>query len=83
MTPRPRKVLVVDDKLDMAEMVADGLSEVGWSATARASSQEALELLADDEVDALVTDLRMPDVDGLALLAHGGILVYRLNDVVG
>jgi len=69
MTPRPRKVLVVDDKLDMAEMVADGLSEVGWSATARASSQEALELLADDEVDALVTDLRMPDVDGLALLA--------------
>jgi len=63
------KVLVVDDKLDMAETVADGLRDRGWDATARASSREALLLLADDDVDALVTDLRMPDVDGLALLA--------------
>jgi two-component system response regulator HydG len=62
-------VLVVDDKLDMAETIADGLRDRGWGATALASSQKALELLAGGGVDALVTDLRMPDVDGLALLA--------------
>jgi two-component system, NtrC family, response regulator HydG len=62
-------VLVVDDKLDMAETLADGLRDRGWGATALASSQRALALLAGEGVDALVTDLRMPDVDGLALLA--------------
>jgi two-component system response regulator HydG len=65
---RPR-VIVVDDKLDMAEVIADGLRDFGWDATPLASSREAIERLADDDVDALVTDLRMPDIDGLALLA--------------
>src|SRR5258708_3443667 len=64
-----RRVLVVDDKLEMAEMLADGLSERGFDAVAKSSSREALALVADDSFDALVTDLRMPDVDGLALLA--------------
>jgi DNA-binding NtrC family response regulator len=62
-------VLVVDDKLDMAETIADGLRDRGWGATALASSEKALGMLAVEGVDALVTDLRMPDVDGLALLA--------------
>ncbi len=63
------RVLVVDDKIDMAETIADGLRDRGWSAVATASSREALELIAADDVDALVTDLRMPDVDGIALLS--------------
>jgi two-component system response regulator HydG len=62
-------VLVVDDKLDMAETVAEGLIDHGWNAIALASSRDAIALLAGDDVDALVTDLRMPDIDGLALLA--------------
>jgi two-component system response regulator HydG len=62
------RVLVVDDKLDMADTIADGLRDRGWEATALASSREAIDLLASDDVEALVTDLRMPEVDGLALL---------------
>ncbi len=53
----------------MAETVADGLSDRGFAARACGSSREALALLAGDDVDALVTDLRMPGPDGLALLA--------------
>jgi two-component system response regulator HydG len=63
------RVLIVDDKVDMAETIAEGLRDLGWDATPLASSERALARLADDDVDALVTDLRMPDVDGLALLA--------------
>lgn len=63
------RVLVVDDRLEMAEMLVDGLADRGWDAVAVASSAKALELLAGDDVGALVTDLRMPEVDGLALLA--------------
>ncbi len=64
------RVLVVDDEREMAEMVADGLSDRGYAAMAAASSEEALARLGEDAFDALVTDLRMPHVDGLALLAE-------------
>jgi two-component system response regulator HydG len=65
---RPR-VLVVDDHASMAEMVSDGLNERGFAAEAIPSSASAAKRLAEGECDALVTDLRMPEVDGLGLLA--------------
>ena len=52
----------------MAEMVTDGLTERGYDAVAVRSSGDAATLLSDDSFDALVTDLRMPDIDGLELL---------------
>ncbi len=65
---RPR-VLVVDDRFEMAEMLAEGLSDHGYDAAASGSGRSALSRLEGDGVDALVTDLRMPGVDGLELLA--------------
>jgi two-component system response regulator HydG len=61
-------VLVVDDKLALAETLADGLGDRGYSARAVASGAEALVALRAGQVDLLVTDMRMPEVDGLALL---------------
>jgi two-component system response regulator HydG len=66
---RPR-VLIVDDQVSMAEMLADGLAEHGYDAVPLGSSVEASQRFATDRFDALVTDLRMPDMDGLALLEH-------------
>ena len=71
---RPR-VLVVDDRLELAETLADGLGERGYAATPLSSSRAALARLEGGAVDALVTDLRMPDGDGLALLAASRRLV--------
>ena len=65
---KPR-VLVVDDDLAMAEVLTDGLAERGYDAVPLGSSREAAKRLSEEPFDALVTDLRMPDVDGLALLA--------------
>jgi len=53
----------------MAETLADGLADRGYDATAVSSSREAAALLERDRVDLLVTDLRMPHLDGLGLLA--------------
>ncbi|MFT3776485.1 MAG: sigma-54 dependent transcriptional regulator [Minicystis sp.] len=66
---RAPKVLIVDDEIQMAEMVADGLADRGYDAEAVATSERALARLRAEPFDALVTDLRMPEVDGLALLA--------------
>ena len=67
-TPAHARVLVVDDHLSMAETLADGLVDRGYDAVPMASSKEAAALLEKESFDALVTDLRMPQVDGLALL---------------
>jgi two-component system response regulator HydG len=63
------RVLVVDDDLALAETLADGLAERGFDAVACASSTEAARRLEDEPFDALVTDLRMPAIDGIGLLA--------------
>jgi two-component system response regulator HydG len=64
------RVLVVDDDLALAETLADGLAERDFDAVACASSTEAAKRLDDEPFDALVTDLRMPAIDGMGLLAR-------------
>lgn len=63
------RVLVVDDDLALAETLADGLVERGYVAVPEGSSIAAARRLEQGDVDALVTDLRMPGPDGLKLLA--------------
>ncbi|MGO8996777.1 MAG: sigma-54-dependent transcriptional regulator, partial [Polyangiaceae bacterium] len=64
-------VLVIDDEPSMAEMVADGLCVRGYDAVPASSSKEAARLIESGErsFDAVVTDLRMPGVDGLEMLS--------------
>ena len=66
---RNPRILVVDDRLDMAEMVADGLSEHGFESRAISDVAQASAQLSLGTHDALVTDLRIPGSDGLELLA--------------
>ncbi len=63
-----KRILVVDDKLDMAEMIADDLCDRGYEGLAVSSGKAALLVMYSQRVDALVTDLRMPDMDGFELL---------------
>ncbi len=62
------RVLVVDDNLEMARTLCDGLGDHGYQALAVSSGAEAIARLEAGGVDAVVTDLRMPNVDGLAVL---------------
>ncbi len=68
MTDLKPRVIVVDDKVAMAETLADGLGDHDYEATALGSGRAAIEAVRAGSVDLVVTDLRMPDVDGLALL---------------
>jgi two-component system response regulator HydG len=67
-SPSETRVLVVDDRVDMAEMLADDLCDRGYVSVAVTSGRDALHRLRTERVDALVTDVRMPEIDGLALL---------------
>ncbi|HLK89311.1 MAG TPA: sigma-54 dependent transcriptional regulator [Polyangia bacterium] len=62
------RVLVVDDNLEMARTLAEGLDDRGYEAVPVSSGGEAIARLEAGGVSAVVTDLRMPNVDGLAVL---------------
>jgi DNA-binding NtrC family response regulator len=61
-------VLVVDDEVRMASAVAEALVRGGCECLTCSSGQQALTLLSERHVDAVVTDWRMPEIDGLELL---------------
>ena len=73
------RVLVVDAERPMAEMVADGLTARGYEALFEKSARRAAQLLEDGSIDALITDLRMPEMDGLAQGARSAAPFVSIN----
>ncbi|MCE5263594.1 MAG: diguanylate cyclase [Deltaproteobacteria bacterium] len=63
------RVLVVDDDQGLVDLLCDFLSSEGYGATGSLSPAEALEALKKQEFDLLLTDLMMPDMDGIELLS--------------
>ena len=61
------RVLVVDDDAGMRDMLRGDLGERGFTVTVCGDAAEALERLATAEVDAIVTDLNMPRMNGVEL----------------
>jgi signal transduction histidine kinase len=62
------RVLVVDDEPDITEVLAEVLARDGHEVTTAGDGEAALAALAGDACDVLVTDLRMPGLDGAGLL---------------
>jgi DNA-binding NtrC family response regulator len=62
------RILVVDDEPDMVETVARILTHLGHESVTATEGGAALELLERERPDLVLTDLRMPGMDGLALL---------------
>ena len=68
--PKPSgrgRVLVVDDEAELADLVREILSRDGYEVTLAKSGREALSLLEAATPDVIVSDLRMPDLDGPGL----------------
>jgi CheY-like chemotaxis protein len=61
------KVLVVDDQELMGKLIADILSRLGHRCGIVRSGAEALDKMVQDRFDAVITDIVMPEMDGLAL----------------
>jgi two-component system response regulator GlrR len=60
-------ILVVDDNPSMAKTLTDILTVKGFTVHAAFSGAEALKILQTQPVDILLTDVIMPDMDGVAL----------------
>ncbi len=62
------RVLVVDDEADARRLLAKVLEQAGASVTAAGSAREAMQLLPEVNPQLLVSDIGMPDEDGLDLI---------------
>jgi PAS domain S-box-containing protein len=64
---RRARILVVDDEPEIARLLADILAGDGHEIASASSGREALDWLSGREVDLIISDLRMPDMDGPTL----------------
>jgi DNA-binding response OmpR family regulator len=64
-----RKILVVDDEADLRNLIQTCLELIGgWQVVTAGSGAEALREAQNRQLDAILLDLMMPELDGLAIL---------------
>ena len=61
-------VLIVDDNVDLAENLAEILEDEGFACRVADSGKAAIALLSEQSFDLVITDMKMQEMDGLALL---------------
>jgi DNA-binding NtrC family response regulator len=59
------RVLVIDDEQEVCDLVRAALERQGMSVTACTSAERALDRAAAEPYDAVLTDLAMPEMDGI------------------
>ncbi len=62
------RIVVVDDDVELGSMIADILRERGHHVTVHDRAKDAMGSIELGEIDALITDLRMPEMGGLELI---------------
>jgi DNA-binding NtrC family response regulator len=67
---KKEKILIVEDDTSLRDTLAAFLTRVGYEVATASDGSQALERLSEELPDLILTDIHMPDMDGLALLAE-------------
>src|SRR5271155_3799655 len=68
MLPERKQVLIVDDEPNLRKILSAQLSRDGYDVLTAEDGEQGLALLKDHHIDLVITDLKMPKVDGMTLL---------------
>jgi DNA-binding NtrC family response regulator len=79
MPEQPKHLLLVEDEAPLRQAIAEQLSDRGYQVEQTESGEAAVARLADFAFDVLITDLRLPGVDGAAVVDEA---VARYPDIV-
>ncbi len=77
-----KTILVVDDDLHILEVLEARLSSAGYRVIKTESAQTALELLQKQTIDMMVSDIKMPEMNGFQLLSQARALCPGLPVVL-
>ncbi|MBF0266834.1 MAG: response regulator [Gammaproteobacteria bacterium] len=64
-----KKILIVDDSQAILDLVAESLQSEGYEVTSSLNGQLAFNLLQNESFDLIITDVYMPVMDGIELIA--------------
>uniref|UniRef100_A0A7C3J6P6 Sigma-54-dependent Fis family transcriptional regulator n=1 Tax=candidate division WOR-3 bacterium TaxID=2052148 RepID=A0A7C3J6P6_UNCW3 len=70
MEEKKYKILIVDDVKDSIELVSRNLEQAGYITFTATSPIKGSEILKNNDIDLVITDLRMPDIDGIAFTRY-------------
>src|SRR5881398_74727 len=79
MADAPKHLLLVEDEAPLRQAIAEQLTDRGYLVEQAESGEAAIERLADFAFDIIITDLRLPGVDGRAVVEAA---VARYPDVI-
>ena len=87
ITMTEAQVLVVDDEVGMVTLLRNYLTREGYAVTTAPSAEVALQLLEEHDIAVVLTDLRMPGMNGMELMqdprvpardtCHTGVCSWR------
>ncbi len=75
-------ILVTEDDRVQREIITDILKQAGYETLSSASGKETLELLSGRTCDVLLTDLKMPGMDGLELMREASRITPEIDVVI-
>ncbi|MFA6567143.1 MAG: sigma-54 dependent transcriptional regulator [Victivallales bacterium] len=76
------KILIVDDELTIIEVLKKLLVKSGYSVTACLNGSDALDKLKEEVFDLMITDVRLPGIDGITLLRKAADLQSHMAVIV-
>ena len=68
MLQEKKQVLIVDDEPNLRKILSAQLSRDGYDVLVAEDGEKGLEILRENHIDLVVTDLKMPKMDGMQLL---------------
>ena len=76
------RILIVEDKEEIRDMLKEAMVLSGYECLTAGNGREALECLAANPVDVVLTDIKMPEMNGLELTTHRTcqLLTIRTSD---
>ena len=77
-------IVIIDDDEDLRPMLRRALEKSGFEALSAADGWEGLELIRTNPVDLVVTDLIMPEMEGIELIlqlrqSHPGLKIIAMS----
>ena len=77
-----RHIFFVDDEPNVRRVIGETLAQCGLKVGCFGRAEDCLDHLGDEECDLLITDLKMPEIDGLELMERLGLLAPWLPVLV-
>lgn len=63
-----KKIMTVDDSASVRQLVSFTLKQQGYEVSEAVNGSEALKKLKQEKIDMLITDINMPEMDGISLI---------------